>query len=76
MMRVQGCALYLCRFHAGFFTHFSLQFYVCGSRTLASGAKDKLIEVIKRHAENVDDKEAKQWFERNMAGRYSTDVFE
>jgi sulfite reductase alpha subunit-like flavoprotein len=61
---------------SSFFTYFSSQFYVCGSRNLASGVKDKLIEVIKRHAENVDDKDAKQWFERNMSGRYSTDVFE
>jgi hypothetical protein len=76
MLRVQGCDPYICRFYAGLLTYFVLQFYVCGSRTLASGVKDKLIEVIKRHAENVDDKEAKQWFERNMAGRYSTDVFE
>lgn len=43
---------------------------------MAVGVKEKLAEIIGMHCGSGDDGETRQWFERSMQGRYTTDIFE
>ena len=56
-------------------TTVSFQFFVCGSGKVSSGVKEIVLAFIKERTK-TDDAGALATFERVMAGRYATDIFE
>ena len=51
------------------------QFYVWGSRNVATAVKDKFVAII-QEANKVDPAKAVEMFARMVVDRFATDVFE
>ena len=49
--------------------------FLCGSSKLASGVKDKLVELV-QEVSKLDGEAAKDRFNTIVNGRFATDIFE
>ena len=53
-----------------------LKFFTCGSGVIATGIRTKLADMVRGDRTDMTDEELAAKFEKVIAGRYATDIFD